>query len=81
VTLLTILLLLASSLQAVEYDHAVDFSRYTTWSWQAGVLPPELVPDQRIREALARELAACGLPTSIRTRRCSSGTTSRGARV
>lgn len=56
------LLLLTSSIQAVEYDHAVDFSRYTTWSFQAGVpVPPEPVPDKRIREALARGLAARGL--------------------
>jgi hypothetical protein len=55
-------LLLTSSIQAVEYDHAVDFSRYKTWSWQAGVpVPPEPVPDKRIREALARGLAARGL--------------------
>jgi len=61
-TLLTILLLLSSSVQAVEYEHAVDFSRYKTWSWQAGVpVPPELVPDQRIRESMARGLAARGL--------------------
>ena len=61
-TLLTMFLLLASSLQAVEYDHDVDFSRYTTWSWQSGVpVPPELVPDKRIREALARGLASRGL--------------------
>ena len=42
----------------------MDFSRYTTWSWswQAGVpVPPELVPDERIREALAGGLAARGL--------------------
>jgi hypothetical protein len=56
------MLLLTSSLQAVEYDHAVDFSQYRTWSWQAGVpVPPEPVPDRRIREAVARELAARGL--------------------
>lgn len=61
-TLLTMVLLLASSLQAVEYDHAVDFSRYTTWSWQAGVpLPPEPVHDKRIREAISGGLAARGL--------------------
>jgi hypothetical protein len=40
----------------------VDLSRYKTWSWQAGVpVPPEPVPDMRIREALTRELAARGL--------------------
>jgi hypothetical protein len=62
VTLLTLVLLLTSSIQAVEYDHTVDFSQYKTWSWQAGVpVPPEPVPDKRIREALARELAARGL--------------------
>jgi hypothetical protein len=55
-------LLLTSFIQAVEYDHAVDFSRYKTWSWQAGVpVLPEPVPDKRIREALARGLAARGL--------------------
>jgi hypothetical protein len=62
VTILTTILLLTSSLQAVEYDHAVDFSRYKTWSWQAGVpVPPDLVHDKRIREAVARELAGRGL--------------------
>ena len=61
-TLLTMVLLLTSSIQAVEYDHAVDFSRYKTWSWQAGVVvPPEPVPDKPIRKALARGLAARGL--------------------
>ena len=60
-TLLTIVLL-ASSLQAVEYDHDVDFSRYTTWSWQAGVSDPSNpVVEKRIREALAKGLAAQGL--------------------
>jgi hypothetical protein len=55
-------LLLTSSVQAVEYDHGVDFSRYKTWSWQPGVpVPPEPVPDRRIRAALARELSARGL--------------------
>jgi hypothetical protein len=54
--------LLTSSIQAVEYDHAVDFSRYKSWSWQAGVpVPPEPVADKRIREALTRGLAARGL--------------------
>jgi len=62
VTLLSLVLLLTSSIHAVEYDHAVEFSRYKTWSWQAGVpVPPEPVPDKRIREALARGLAARGL--------------------
>jgi hypothetical protein len=62
VTLLTMVLLLTSSIQAVEYDHSVDFSRYKTWSWQAGVpVPPEPVPDKQIREALARGLAVRGL--------------------
>jgi hypothetical protein len=62
VTLLSLVLLLTSSVQAVEYDHDVDFSRYRTWSWQAGVpVPPEPVPDRRIREALARGLAGRGL--------------------
>ncbi len=61
-TLLTMVLLLTSVIQVVEYDHAVDFSRYKTWSWQAGVpASPEPVPDKAIREALARELAARGL--------------------
>lgn len=61
-TLLTVVLLLASSTQSVEYDHAVDFSRYKTWSWQAGVLAPsQPVVDKQIREALARGLAARGL--------------------
>jgi hypothetical protein len=56
------LLLLTSSLQAVEYDHGVDFSRYKTWSWQAGVpVPPEPVPDKRIREVISRNLAGRGL--------------------
>ena len=64
-TLLTMVLLLTSSIQAVEYDHGVDFLRYKTWSWQAGVLlPQEPVPDKRIREAVARGLAARGL-TSV----------------
>jgi hypothetical protein len=55
-------LLLASSIQTVEYDHTVEFSRYKTWSFQVGVpVPPEPVPDKRIREALARGLAARGL--------------------
>jgi hypothetical protein len=62
VTILTMILLLTSSIQAVEYDHDADFSRYNTWSWQKGVpVPPEPVPDKRIREAVARELAARGL--------------------
>jgi hypothetical protein len=62
VSLLTMILLLTSSLQAVEYNHDVDFSRYETWSWQADVpVPPEPVDDKRIREALARELGARGL--------------------
>ena len=61
-TFLTMVLLLTSSIQAVEYDHAVDFSRYKTWTWQAGVpVAPEPVPDKRIREALARGLALRGL--------------------
>ena len=64
-TLLTMVLLLTSSIQAVEYDHGVDFSRYKTWSWQAGVpLPPQPGPDKRIREAVGRGLAARGL-TSV----------------
>lgn len=64
-TLLAMVLLLTSSIQAVEYDHDVDFSRYKTWSWQTGVpVPPEPVPDKRIREAVARGLAARGL-TSV----------------
>ena len=61
-TLLTAVLLLASSLQAVEYNHAVDFSRYKTWSWQAGVpVPPDLVQEKQIRDAVAREITARGL--------------------
>ena len=61
-SLMVLVLLLTSSGQAVEYDHKADFSRYKTWSWQAGVpVPPEPVPDKPIREALARELAARGL--------------------
>ena len=61
-TLLSLVLVLTSSIQAVEYDRAVEFSRYKTWSWQAGVpVPPEPVPDKPIREALARGLAARGL--------------------
>jgi len=55
-------LFLASSLQTVEYDHDVDFSRYKTWSWQAGVSDPSNpVVEKRIREALAKGLAAQGL--------------------
>jgi hypothetical protein len=62
VTLLALVLLLAPSIQAVEYDHAVEFSRYKTWSWQAGfVVPSDAVPDKRIREAIARGLGARGL--------------------
>ena len=61
-TLLTMVLLLASPLTAVEYDHQVDFSRYKTWSWQAGSTAAlDLAADKRIREALARELSARGL--------------------
>lgn len=61
-TLLSLVLALTPSIQAVEYDHAVEFSRYKTWSWQAGVVvPSDAVPDQRIREALVRGLAARGL--------------------
>ena len=61
-TFLTMVLLLASSIQAVEYDHAVDFSRYQTWSWQGGdTTPSNPVADRRIRDAVARGLAARGL--------------------
>ncbi len=61
-TLLSLVLVLTSSIQAVEYDHAAEFSRYKTWSWQAGfVVPPDVAPDKRIREAVARGLAARGL--------------------
>lgn len=61
-TLLTMTLLLASSLQVVEYDPEVDFSRYKTWSWQAdGTAAADPVVDKRIRDALARGLAARGL--------------------
>jgi hypothetical protein len=59
VPLLSLVLLLTPSIRPVEYDHAADFSRYTTWSWQTGfVVPPDVVPDKRIREAVARGLAA-----------------------
>jgi len=59
---MTMILLLASSLPAVEYDHDVDFSRYKTWSWQAGgTAPTDPVAHKAIREALARGLAARGL--------------------
>ncbi len=59
---LSLVLLLTPSIQAVEYDHAVDFSRYKTWSWQPGFsVPPDAVHDTRIREAVARGLAARGL--------------------
>ena len=60
--LLSMALLIAASVPAVEYDHAVEFSRYKTWSWQAGFsVPSDSVHDTRIREAVARGLAARGL--------------------
>ena len=60
--LLSLVLMLTSSIQAVEYDHAVDFSRYRTWSWQADFsVPTDAVHDTPIRQAVAKGLAARGL--------------------
>ena len=46
----------------VEYDRAVDFSRYKTWSWGEGVTPAlNPVNNRRIRDAIENGLAARGL--------------------
>ena len=61
-TLLTLLLLAASTASQVEYDRQVDFSRYETWSWHERVThAASPVADNRIREAIESGLAARGL--------------------
>lgn len=62
---LATLLLVASATAAttsVEYDHDVDFSRYTTWSWHdGGTASMNPVTDKAIRDAIEKGLAARGL--------------------
>ena len=61
--LVTSLLVLATSVFAEEirtdYDHHVNFSEYKTYSW-AKVETSDSIWDERVKEAVDRELAAKG---------------------
>lgn len=61
--LLTTLLLLAGAANtSVDYDHQVNFSRYHTWKWDAGVTHAmDATTDNRIREAIESGLSTRGL--------------------
>jgi hypothetical protein len=45
----------------VDYDKDADFSKYKTYAFGKGTPAPETLMDQRIREAIATQLAAKGL--------------------
>lgn len=45
----------------LDYDKDTDFSKYKTYSFGQGTPAPETLMDQRIRQAIASQLAAKGL--------------------
>jgi hypothetical protein len=45
----------------VDYDRDADFAKYKTYAFGKGTPAPETLTDQRIREAIATQLAAKGL--------------------
>ena len=45
----------------LDYDRDTDFSKYKTYTFGQGTAAPETLMDQRIREAIATQLAAKGL--------------------
>lgn len=45
----------------LDYDKDTDFSKYKTYTFGRGTPAPETLMDQRIREAIATQLAARGL--------------------
>ena len=45
---------------AIDYDKAVDFSKYRTYAWRSGQPAPNPLVDKRILNAIDGQLAAKG---------------------
>ena len=45
---------------SVDYDKSIDFAKYTTYAWRDGRPAPNPLVDQRILDAVDRQLAAKG---------------------